>query len=121
MPENADEADQAQSNQPSLPSWIRPSFAAIGLGFMVAAVGGPGSLGRLSSISPEVLWVTAASIAAGGALMGWFALRTLSSSPAKSRRARQRDVGRFGLGLGLGGTAVLLVLGLRALTDVNPM
>jgi hypothetical protein len=63
--------------------------------------------------------VTAASIAAGGALMGWFALRTLSSSPAKSTRARQRGVGRFGLGIG--GTVVLLVLGLRALTDANPI
>jgi hypothetical protein len=118
MPD-ADGADQGRANPRSLPGWIRPAFAAIGLGFVVAAVGGPDSLGRFSSISPEVLWVTAASTAAGGALMGWFALRTLSSSPAKSGHARQRGVGRFGLGIG--GAVVLLVVGLRALTDADPI
>jgi hypothetical protein len=98
---------------------MRPALVAIGLGCIVAAVGGPSSLGSFAFISREILWVTAVSAAAGGALMGWFALRELSSSSPKYRTSRQRSARR--LSLGIVGIAVLLVVGLRALTTSNPM
>jgi len=120
MPDNVDDAVTGRSNPSSLPGWIRPIFAAIGLGFLVASVGGPDALGRFSSISPEVLWVSAASAVGAGALMGWFALQTLSSSPPEPRPSRGRAiVGRFSLGFI--GIAILLVSGIRALTEANPI
>jgi hypothetical protein len=134
MSKTNQESPMAQPNGPKpLASWLRPSMAAIGLGFMVGAIGGPGSLGNLSSISAQFLTATAASALGGvglallftfrpywtlGGLMRWLHLSADLSAPTPTRRVRPA---RMGIGLGIGGAAVLLVTVLRLMIGSAPL
>ena len=90
------------------PAWVRPMAAAFGLGFIVAAIGGPGSLGNLSSIGGQMLTATAASVAVGAGLAVWFAFRPRWVPMP------------FGNGVGIG-AAVLLVIVIRLVTGEAPL
>jgi hypothetical protein len=124
MSKTNQESPMAQPNGPKpLASWLRPSMAAIGLGCMVGAIGGPGSLGNFSSISAQFLTATAASALGGVGLALLFTFRPYwvsadRSAPTPTRRVRPA---RMGIGLGIGGAAVLLVLVLRLMIGSAPL
>jgi hypothetical protein len=121
MPSSVDESPTGQTGAPTaVATWVRLALAAIGLGFVVAAIGGPGSLVGISSIRLQVLIVTAASAVAGALLMAAFAFREVSlSAPTRSTNSSRRKL--TPIGLGGAGAVLLLVVVLRALTQATPV
>jgi hypothetical protein len=121
VPSSIEESPTGRTSAPTgVAIWVRLALAAIGLGFVVAAIGGPGSLVGISSISLQVLIVPAASATAGALLMAALAFRevslrapTRSTNPSRPRELR--------IGLGVAGGVVLLVAVLRALTEATPV